>query len=168
MNRLALAFLACCVHDAANGGDCRPAKVRHKSRAVVIDSAAVFAIPVATVVVVSPPALLYSYRAAATSVTVPIRLDVAGAPPALPTSAKQLLRVNCMKCHQGDSPKSGLSIFDLSGELTTPLPRRAILEATAPNADGAAHMPPGDAKKLTPKELEVIKAWAEPPRDLRY
>jgi hypothetical protein len=168
VKRLAILFLTCGAHAVANASDCRPAKVRQKSRTVVVDSTAVFAIPVATVVVVSPPVLLYSYRAAAKAVATPTMKEATGARPATPIDAEQLLRFNCLKCHQGDASKSGLPFFDLSGALITPLPRRAILEAASPNVDGVTHMPPGEAQKLTPEELEVLSAWAEPPRDLRY
>ncbi len=168
MKRLALLLLACCMQGVVHGGDCRPAKARQKSRTLVVDSTAVFAIPVATVVVVSPPVLLYSYRAAAKPAATPTMAQIAGAQLAPTINAEQLLRLHCMKCHQGDAPKSGLPFFDVSGELIIPLPRRAILEAASPNVDGVTHMPPGEARKLTSAELDVLRAWAEPPRDLRY
>jgi hypothetical protein len=168
MKRLALLFLAYFACDDAKGGECRPAQARRKTRQLVIDSSAVFATPVATVVVVSPPVLLYSYRAATKPAATPTITNVPGAQPPLSIDAEQLLRVNCMKCHQGDASKSGLPFFDLSGAPITPLPRRAILEAASPVADGATLMPPGETRKLTAEELDILRAWAEPPRDLRY
>jgi hypothetical protein len=99
---------------------------------------------VATVVVVSPPLLLYSYRAAAKPAATPTMTEVESVPRGIPTEAEQLLRLHCMKCHQGDAPKTGLPFFDLSGELIALLPRKAIL-ADSPHAT-AYHMPPGEAK----------------------
>jgi uncharacterized membrane protein len=168
VKRLALVVLVCCVYRVSDGGECRLAKARQKSRQFVVDSTADFAIPVATVVIVSPPVLLYSYRAAAKYATTSPAPQVGVAPSTLAVSADQILRTNCMKCHQGDAAKSGLPFFAMSGDLITPLPRRAILDAASPNADGVTHMPPGEAKKLTAEELDVLRAWAEPPRDLKY
>ncbi len=165
-----LGAAACCVV----GGDveaksCRPTFIRARAKSVLVQSEAVFAIPVATVVVAVQPTLLYSYRAAAVAQATPSRCIVVGeAIDSLPRTAEAILRERCITCHRGDAPKGGLAFFQEDGGLIEALPRRAMLEMASPDANGAAQMPPGEANKLSAEDLEILRQWAEPPRDLRY
>jgi hypothetical protein len=52
-------------------------------------------------------------------------------------------------------------MFDDAGPLTR-LPRRLILEAVE-----TGRMPQ-EAPRLAPAEIELLRQWAEPPRDLVY
>lgn len=128
---------------------------------------AAFAVPVAAVVVVVQPTLLYSYRAAQPSTLVANEPSTAEFTPSAAT-AEVVLRNHCARCHSAVAPSSGASFFAEDGSLAPLLPRRAILEMASPSAEGPAKMPPGEARKLDGAELELLRAWAEPPRELRY
>ncbi len=171
MKRICLLGAAtCCII----GGDveaksCRKAIVRTRAHRVFVQSEAVFAIPVATVVVAVQPTLLYSYRAAAMVQATPSPRIVAGESIDMaPRTADTILRERCFNCHRGDAPKGGLAFFHKDGGLIEALPRQVMLEMASPNANGAAQMPPGEANKLSADDLEILRQWAEPPRDLRY
>lgn len=152
-------------------GDARPRSVvvRPARRVRFVEAGqAVYAVPVATVVVAVQPTLLYSYRAAAqpSALVANEPSTVEGAPSA--ATAEAVLRNHCARCHSGVAPSGGASLFAEDGSLAPLLARRAILEMASPNAEGPAKMPPGEARKLDDAELELLRAWAEPPRDLKY
>ena len=167
MRPLALLLLMSCLTGDAIAGSCGT-KSRVRQKHVHLNTDAVFAVPVGTIVVLSPPALLYSYREALGSSTMASVPSTATAPTGQSLTAEAILRAHCAKCHQGDMSRSGLAFFSGAGELLAPLPRRAMLEMASPDANGSVRMPPGDAPKLSAEELKVIRAWAEPPRGLRY
>jgi len=151
-------------------GDARPRSVITRRAAqvrFVETQQTLFAVPVATVVVAVQPTLLYSYRAAVQPSMLPENKPAADAAPIGPT-AESVLRNHCARCHSGVAPSSGASFFAGDGSLEPLLPRRAILQMATPSAEGPAKMPPGEATKLDEAELELLRAWAEPPRDLRY
>lgn len=127
---------------------------------------AVFAVPVAQVVVFAQPTILYSYRASLSSATATTPTSAPAVGEALTIEA--LLRQRCASCHQGETPKGGLRFFTADGTLAAKLPRRAILEATSPDEHGVTKMPPGEAAKLNAEEIELLRPWAEPPRELWY
>jgi mono/diheme cytochrome c family protein len=129
---------------------------------------AVFAVPVATVVFAVQPAVLYSYRAVARPAPLTTGDVVTPQESASALSAESILRANCFRCHQGEAPRGGASFFKADGAIESLLPRKAILEMSSPHEGKAAAMPPGEARKLNEKELEVLRAWAEPSRDLKY
>lgn len=120
-----------------------------------------FAVPVAVpVAVISQPAVLYAYRA---DVAASATLAPAKPPAATPTlGAVDVLRTRCASCHSGASAEGELAIFDDRGELVERLPRRAMLEAVEKGT-----MPKGLAP-LTEDEVELLREWAKPPRELVY
>lgn len=171
MKRIRLFGATACVLLAGNAeaANCRPKVVRARSTKVLVASEALFAVPVATVVVAVQPSLYYSYRAAARSApSLSPLVDVDGAADSLRRTAATILRERCVSCHQGDAPKGGLAFFDNDGALFQALPRRAMLEMASPNPEGVARMPPGEAAQLNAVDLAILRQWAEPPRDLRY
>lgn len=144
---------------------CRPtAKATH--HAVQLKSALTvvpFAVPVAVpVAVVSQPAVLYGYRAVVVSTAVVAEPVAEEERPNATLGAPELLRVHCASCHAGESVQGELRLFDSAGALVERLPRRVIVEAVE-----AGRMPKGIAP-LTQEEIEVLREWAKPPRDLVY
>lgn len=151
-----------------DAGSCRPSVPRHAAVRRAKNDAAAFAVPVATVAVAFQPAFFYSYREVSPTYQAPTKTAALEVDERGPRSAESILRVNCLKCHQGDAPRVGLRLFAADGGLERLLPRRAILEMAAPDANGVVRMPPGDARKLSDEELDILQQWAEPPRDLKY
>jgi len=144
---------------------CRPtAKAMH--RAVWLEGALTvvpFAVPVAVpVAVLSQPAVLYSYRSEAVPTAVVTEPVAQEERPNATLSAPEVLRAHCASCHAGESVQGELRLFDAVGALVERLPRRAIVEAIE-----AGRMPKGMAP-LSPEEMEILREWAKPPRDLVY
>jgi hypothetical protein len=140
------------------------AKATH--RTVQLESALTvvpFAVPVAVpVAVLSQPAVLYGYRAeAATTAFAPDSVAIEELPDAT-LSAPDVLRTHCASCNAGESARGELRLFDADGALVERLPRRAIVEAVE-----AGRMPKGIAP-LTQEEIEMLREWAKPPRELVY
>lgn len=153
---------------AVDAGSCRPKGPRHSAAHRARSDAAAFTVPVTTVVVAVQPAFFYSYREASPTYPAPAKSAAHVADDHEPLSAERILRTNCLKCHQGDAPRGGLQLFAADGSLERLLPRRAILEMAAPDANGVVRMPPVDARKLSGEELDILQQWAEPPRELKY
>jgi len=91
---------------------------------------------------------------------------LASEPPRFERDVKPVLTAKCIKCHGGDSTKSGLDLRTATsikhGGDTGPsaIPGSAskslLMEMIA-----AGTMPPGKATKLTPAEVVILKAWIE-------
>lgn len=171
-------LLVFCATPAWAAPRCAPARSArreaHRSVAVVP-----FAVPVAVpVAVVQQPSVWY--RAAlpqaavaadgSTALDSPPPNAEAGTDPAesLRLAAEELLRSKCAQCHSQTAARGGLAMFDEAGVLRPKLPRGAMLEAVSPAEDGRARMPPGDRTPLDEAELELLRKWAQPPRDLEY
>jgi hypothetical protein len=151
-----------------DAGRCQSRAPRNGTAHRASSSTVAFAVPVTTVVVAVQPAFVYSYREAALTYPTPAMSAPLGVEEREQLNAESILRANCFKCHQGDAPRGGLRLFATDESLERLLPRRAILEMASPDASGVAHMPPGEARKLSDAELDVLRQWAEPPRDLKY
>jgi mono/diheme cytochrome c family protein len=124
-----------------------------------------FAVPVAVpVAIVRQPSVLYSYRGYAAAYAAPAS-NVATAPVAtVADDSTAILARRCASCHSGSAAQGQLSLFDDAGRLLAKLPRRRMLEAVE-----AGRMPqPAEAPRLSPEELDVLRRWAQPPRDLVY
>jgi len=146
------------------GGEAAAGGVRNKARAqvvmagssVIVPFAVPVAVPVARVLV---PNVWYGYR-----VTMPervpegevLRQDVEG------LTAERVLEGHCSTCHGGWEAKGGLSIFDEAGGVRAKLPRRKMLEAVE-----AGTMPRG-GERLSEEEVELLREWAKPPRELEW
>lgn len=169
VQRLLIAMIVCLEQESTSNARpcCVPARRVATLSAVEVDQA-VFAAPVATVVFAVQPAVLYSYREAARPAPLPVVPTQSTTAHRGATTAEAVLRQHCVQCHSGDAPRGGVSFFAADGTLEPLLPRRAILEMATPSADAPAKMPPGEAQKLGDAEIELLRAWAEPPRDLRY
>lgn len=135
---------------------------RLSSGLVVVPFAVPVAVPVATV---QKPSVLYGYRGYAAGhaagsfpTTTTPRIDEP------PSDAAAVLARHCRSCHQNAAAEGQMQLFDESGQLLSRLPRRRVLEAVQ-----AGRMPkPLTAPRLTAAEIELIRRWAEPPRDLVY
>lgn len=146
----------------------RPVAVRagcHRA-AVRVDAAPLavvpFAVPVAVpVALLSQPAVFYARRAEI--ITEPrVTVESIGSQAPQAADAVEVLRTRCAACHTGERSKGELPLFTDDGAIVERLPRRAILDAVVER-----RMPKG-AAPLTEEELELIRDWAEPPRELLY
>lgn len=157
-----------------------PPSVPVLTKQVELDSGLVivpFAVPVAVpVATVSEPTLLYGYSRYGTDPeaendsVVGEPADVtdkpAGQNDAVIEAAVAILRRNCARCHSPPDPKGSLAMFDESDRLLERLPRRAIVEEVS-----AGKMPlgtDGHPAPLSANEIDVLRQWARPPRELRY
>ncbi len=131
---------------------------------VIVPFAVPVAVPVATV---RQPSVLYSFRSYAAGYGTgssfqpgtQMRVDTSADP-----DAANILTRRCAACHSGASSQGGLRLFDDTGGLLAKLPRRRVLESVE-----AGRMPkPADAPRLTPAEIEMLRQWAQPPRELEY
>jgi mono/diheme cytochrome c family protein len=139
-----------------------------------------FAVPVAVpVATVRQPSVLYSFRSyvaaydTASNQHLSTQHSVLSTQPAAGGStsvgaavpdAINILTRRCAACHSGASAQGSLRLFGDAGGLLARLPRRRILEAVE-----AGRMPkPAEAPRLTPTEIEVLRQWAQPPRELEY
>jgi hypothetical protein len=126
---------------------------------VIVPFAVPVAVPVATV---RQPSVLYSYRGYAASAS------SSNIPPAeaarSPADVGAILARHCAACHSGIAAQGRMQMFDEGGQLLVKLPRRWIVEAVE-----AGRMPqPAEAPRLTPAELDVLRRWSQPPRELVY
>ena len=91
---------------------------------------------------------------------------VAAEPPRFERDVKPLFVAKCVKCHGGDSTKSGLDLRTATavkqGGDTGPsvVPGDAAKSLLLEQITSGA-MPPGKAVKLTPAEVAVVKVWIE-------
>jgi mono/diheme cytochrome c family protein len=132
-----------------------------------------FAIPVAVpVATVRQPSVLYSFRSYAAAYDYGSnQLRTEYSVPSTPVSARSgtseaalILARRCAACHSGPSAHGGLRLFGDDGDLLARLPRRRVLEAVE-----VGRMPmPAEAARLTRDEIEVLRQWAQPPRELEY
>ena len=142
-------------------------KVRLDSGLVIVPFAVPVAVPVATV---AEPALFYSYGSnadwdvrqsteeASQRATSDVHDNPAMSPPVT------ILRRHCAACHSGPDAKGHLAMFDESGRLAEKLPRHVMLEQIE-----LGTMPrPAAASRLDEAEVEAIRRWSTPPRDLRW
>lgn len=95
-------------------------------------------------------------------------------------AAAEVLTRRCAACHRGVNNPTDAghaadpaaaarpALFDAAGVLAPRLPRRRIVEAVEPRADGPPRMPPAGEPPLAPEELRVLRSWAEVPRDLAW
>jgi hypothetical protein len=93
-------------------------------------------------------------------------LAVALPPPRFERDVKPIFAAKCLKCHGGDSTKSGFDVRTAAairgGGDTGP----SVVNGNAAKSllfemvrDGT--MPPGKAAKLTPAELDIVKRWID-------
>lgn len=140
-------------------GTCRRTVVKVEVGLAVVPFAVPVAVPVA---VVSQPAVFYARRVDRMG----DQVDGAAAMPnqvsRMPSTAEAVLRARCASCHTGESAKGELNLFEQEGALVERLPRRAILDAVV-----EGRMPKGVAT-LTEEEIEALREWAKPPRELVY
>jgi mono/diheme cytochrome c family protein len=155
----------------------RSAAAKSNNGLVIVPFAVPVAVPVATV---QQPSVLYSFRryadeslTASTPVTLPQgereERSAASSLSTAPASSSQLdaaavLSRHCASCHRGSASQGSLMLFDTAGTLLNRLPRQAVLEAVEQN-----RMPqPATATRLTAQEIDLLRAWAKPPKDLLY
>lgn len=90
----------------------------------------------------------------------------AAEPPRFERDAKAVFVAKCVKCHGGDTTKSGLDLRtaaaikqggDTGPSVVPGNPAKSLLFEQI--TSGA--MPPGKAAKLTPDEIAIVKAWIE-------
>ena len=144
------------------------ANVRLNTGLVIVPFAVPVAVPVATV---TQPGVLYSYRqyalpqpAEAAPVAPPTAAASQPQQPTEPLDGPAVLAKHCASCHTGAAVQGDLQIFQAPGRIVEKLPRQSLLEAVE-----QGRMPqPASAPRLTPQEIEILRQWARPPRDLAY
>jgi mono/diheme cytochrome c family protein len=144
------------------------AAVKLDTGLVIVPFAVPVAVPVATV---AQPSVLYSYRqyAPAYAPAAAASLGADSPPPAAtksnePLDAAGILVRRCAQCHTGAAAQGQMQLFQSSGEIVSKLPRQAIVDAVERGT-----MPkPANVPRLTEPEIEALRHWARPPRDLAY
>jgi hypothetical protein len=132
---------------------------------VIVPFAVPVAVPVATV---RQPSVLYGYRGyAAPYGAADGRESASASPSRVPAPGEEeaagLLTRRCASCHSGPQPQGRLQMFDAAGLLAR-LPRRQILESVE-----SGRMPlPLESPRLSPAEIDVLRQWSQPPRELVY
>ncbi|MBX3411584.1 MAG: cytochrome c [Pirellulales bacterium] len=152
---------------SASAADCtivRRSVGRHVAVQVDAGLAVVpFAVPVAVpVAVISQPVVFYARRVELAAEVSPATARERRATPRAPRSAADVLRTHCAACHSGPTAKGELRLFEPEGALVERLPRRAILDAVTEGS-----MPQGTST-LTEEEIDALREWATPPRELLY
>jgi mono/diheme cytochrome c family protein len=77
-------------------------------------------------------------------------------------TAREVLEGRCGACHAGEEASGGLAIVDEEGELKEKLPRQRMWEAIE-----AGRMPRGE-QKMSAEELELLREWVRPPKELEW
>lgn len=128
---------------------------------VIVPFAVPVAVPVATVV---QPSVLYSYRQYAPNYALNAAQPATATKSTEPLDAVVILTRRCAECHAGSAAQGQLQLFQSTGNIVAKLPRQAILDAVERGS-----MPkPASAPRLTDAELDALRQWAKPPRDLAY
>ncbi len=141
-----------------------PCVVRHVAAPTltIVPFAVPVAVPVATV---SYPSVLYGVRESVTYPPATSHFEPASLPSASQQDAVTILTRHCAVCHGVLNPQGEQTFFQADGRLLDKLPRHLMLDAVSGNAPS---MPPAGRAKLSPAEIQVIRAWATLPRNLTY
>lgn len=166
-------IIACLLCSQAAAGECRSVAGKSPATVTVVPFAVPVAVPVA---VVQQPGVLYGYAhgcaapaAVSSSESSATALSQSAGGNEQPTadSATAVFLRHCAACHTAPLAKGGLSLFAADGTAVTRLPRQKILDAVTAD-ENPPRMPPADRPALSDEELELLRQWARPPRDLVY